>query len=250
MEPCPICKQPAAPAFRSPYVSVAQCGSAKCRHLFATGTTPLQGVQFIAEPDSVATEYSERNVRLIRRLLTDGVLPTKGRVLDFGAGSGHFASALRDASGVTITCVEAEPASRARLKAHGFPTYVSLSEVQGSFDAVILTEVVEHVEDPVAILAALRSHLRDGGTMFLTTPCGETRARSTKTNAYETREHVHFFTERSLANAVKKAGFSTLKLRVLNEMYPHTRLSVVKDMLRPLRAALFGHRHLIGFVRA
>jgi len=46
----------------------------------------------------------------------------------------------------------------------------AIPEPDGSFDAVLCTEVVEHVPDPVAALAELARLLRPGGVMLLTAP--------------------------------------------------------------------------------
>ena len=52
--------------------------------------------------------------------------------------------------------------------------------------------------------------------LFLTTPCGRMRTGSTNTNAYDTREHVQFFTERSLSAALARAGFGPFRFLVRN----------------------------------
>lgn len=42
-------------------------------------------------------------------------------------------------------------------------------EFQGEFDYIVLCEVVEHLEDPEALLRSLRANLAPGGHLFLTT---------------------------------------------------------------------------------
>lgn len=238
---CTICFGSALFAFKSKYVEVAQCGT--CGHLFAMFRTARSGVQSPVNLDS-AEGFRDRNVRLIRRLLRDGVLRRGGSVLDIGSGVGHIASALRE-TGFEVYCVEANADSLAALKARGFAASAIIDDIQGTFDTITMIEVIEHLDDPVTELIKLRPLLKSGGSLFITTPCGEARFGNRRTSAYDTREHVQFFTERSLDLAVTMAGFSRFQFVVMKEMYPKS--SLVKNILRPLRAMILGHYHLVGY---
>ena len=92
--------------------------------------------------------------------------------------------------------------------------------------------------------------------MFLTTPCGELRNGSRATNAYDTPEHVQFFTEKSLRLAVKKAGFRDITYEYIDALYPRS-TSVLSfatfrwlttKTARPIPATFQGRRHLTGFI--
>jgi 2-polyprenyl-3-methyl-5-hydroxy-6-metoxy-1,4-benzoquinol methylase len=125
-----------------------------------------------------------------------------------------------------------------------------------SFDAVLLIEVIEHVPDPVGFLDHLRRHLDLEGRIFLTTPCGELRNGSRVTNAYDTPEHVQFFTEKSLRLAVKKAGFHDIRYEYIEALYPRSTsalsLATYKRLAlksaRPILARFLGPRHLTGII--
>lgn len=92
------------------------------------------------------------------------------RALDFGAGVGTFALEMRSA-GLEVECVEPDPSQRARLESQGFRSYASADEVESeSFDFIYTLNVLEHIEDDVAALAALRRALRPGGTLFAYVP--------------------------------------------------------------------------------
>ncbi len=120
----------------------------------------------------------------------------------------------------------------------------------------MLIEVIEHVPDPVGFLKRLRGCLDPKGQVFLTTPCGELRNGSRATNAYDTPEHVQFFTEKSLRLAVEKAGFSSITYEYIDALYPWnpnvlsfaTFKRFAKIAARPILAALQGPRHLTGFI--
>jgi hypothetical protein len=116
--------------------------------------------------------------------------------------------------------------------------------------------VIEHVPDPVGFLDARRRRLALQGRIFLTTPCGELRNGSRTTNAYDTPEHVQFFTEKSLRLAVKKAGFRDIHYEYIEALYPRSTsalsLATYKRLAmkgaRPILAGFQGPRHLTGFI--
>jgi hypothetical protein len=97
---------------------------------------------------------------------------------------------------------------------------------------------------------------RFGGSDLLETPCGELRNGSRATNAYDTPEHVQFFTEKSLRLAVKKAGFRDITYEYIDALYPRgtsvlsfaTFKRLATKAARPILAAFEGPRHLTGFI--
>ena len=106
------------------------------------------------------------------------LVPTPGRVLDAGCGSGVLCRLLAD-RGCRVTGVDIDPARVAwcrRLVPEGEFRAGDVRTVQLSvrYDAVVCSEVLEHL-DAVARPAALRNlaaHLRPGGTLIVTVPSG------------------------------------------------------------------------------
>jgi SAM-dependent methyltransferase len=102
-----------------------------------------------------------------------------GRALDVGCGTGFLLEHLarRGYRGVGIDLSPGSVAiARERLKALGADERLT-AEVgsayeppEGPFDLIALTDVLEHLEDPRACLAALRSRLAPGGLLVISTP--------------------------------------------------------------------------------
>ena len=249
---CPICSSVAGNEFQAKYVQAAQCLDDSCEHIFAINAAPMHGVQVIEEQDEVKRTFHARDMQLMAFLKRRGFLKPGMRVLDFGAGIGHISQAVREAVPfTTLACIEADPTSSGRLKLLGLTVHSSLDEVENQVDAILLVEVIEHLDDPVAIMKALVAKLGPFGKIFLTTPCGQTRSGSRATNAYDTPEHVQFFTEKSLEKCLNRAGL-TIKLETVNAMtsvLTKPPVRHLKDFLRPIRAAIQGHSHLTGFVQ-
>ena len=79
------------------------------------------------------------------------------------------------------------------------------------FDAVILSHVIEHVPDPVALLTECRRVLRHGGQLVLATPNSESLGHRTYGKAWlglDPPRHLLVFTPRALAKAAERAGFN------------------------------------------
>jgi SAM-dependent methyltransferase len=251
---CPICGSSAEETFRTPFVGAAKCTNPACGHIFAIDAPPGHGVQHIPHRDALMEQYRDRNIDLINFLERRGFIADGIRLLDVGAGSGHVLRSLQaQLPSVSVTCTEADPESASHLRACGFEVYPDFSKLGGKFDTVLLIEVIEHIDDPVGFLQLIRSYMKENARIFLTTPCGERRNGSRATNAYDTREHVQFFTEKSLDLCFRKAGFAGFEFETINALTSKLTsppLRYIKDILRPVRARLNGHFHLTGFSRS
>jgi 2-polyprenyl-6-hydroxyphenyl methylase / 3-demethylubiquinone-9 3-methyltransferase len=101
------------------------------------------------------------------------------RVLDVGCGAGLLSEALAR-EGAHVTAIDLAPDLIKIAKLHTLESGVevdyrltsveALAEASpGSFDAVACMEMLEHVPDPGAIIAACATLLKPGGRLFLST---------------------------------------------------------------------------------
>ncbi len=101
------------------------------------------------------------------------------RLLDVGCGGGLLAEGLAR-HGAQVCGIDLAPAmiEVARLHAHESQLPIdyrvcSAEQLAGSsaalFDVITCMELVEHVDDPAALLAALSALLRPGGQLFVST---------------------------------------------------------------------------------
>ena len=100
-------------------------------------------------------------------------------VLDVGCGGGLLSEALAK-EGAKVTALDLAPELIKVAKLHRLESGVSVdyrlqsvealaAEQPGSFDAITCMEMLEHVPDPSAIIAACASLLKPGGQLFLST---------------------------------------------------------------------------------
>jgi SAM-dependent methyltransferase len=169
-----------------------------------------------------------------------------GRYLEVGAGAGGTVLAVLDRyEELVVTELSEERASGMRMlfEACSNKVRVICGDIENDdlpfaddyFDTVVMTAVIEHLIDPLEVLARMRSLLKPGGRLLLCTPnIGKWTRRIKLLFGYfpstaSLREgllcydrqteaalldegHLHYFTFRSLRRAcLERAGFSAVE---------------------------------------
>jgi methionine biosynthesis protein MetW len=147
-----------------------------------------------------------------------------GRLLDVGCGRGAVASLLSERFD-EVHGVDTDAEALATAAERG----VAVAQVDldrerlpfedGSFDAVVSLDVIEHVLDPAAFVRELARVLRSGGRVYLATPnvrfAGYVRTLVLKGRFPLTSSdprgwqggHIHFFTNGDLEALLRESGF-------------------------------------------
>ncbi len=113
-----------------------------------------------------------RRLQLIVQLVT---ARAHDRILEVGCGGGHVLRLFPESelTGIDVSGVMLEKAKRNLAGLHPTLLKGELGQhrfADQSFDAVICTEVLEHVVDPEAVLAEMRRLLRPSGGLVVTFP--------------------------------------------------------------------------------
>ncbi len=125
------------------------------------------------------------------------------RILDFGAGNGRFAIAMR-ALDREMHAVESDPNLREKIAAGGVVAHASLSEVAASdLDGIYTINVLEHIDDDRDVLIAFHEHIRPGGGLLIYVP-----AFDILFSANDRRVgHVRRYRRSELVKKVEATGF-------------------------------------------
>jgi SAM-dependent methyltransferase len=149
------------------------------------------------------------------------------RLLDVGAHAGRFMWLARQA-GWTVEGVELNPrtaacaARRTASPVHQVSARALPIEFRGRFTAITLTDVLEHIPEPVHLLRALAATAAPGGWLAVKVPCGPSQLLKERMLAavFRGREvslagnlvHVNHFSPRSLGLALERAGFVNIRV--------------------------------------
>ncbi|MGH8378502.1 MAG: class I SAM-dependent methyltransferase [Gammaproteobacteria bacterium] len=120
----------------------------------------------LIEPWRLKLDYYGRHLTRNRRVY-------RGRLLDIGCGNGAFLARARDMGWQVVGC---EPDREAIMTCRALGLDVRAGDAfmpdldNERFDVITLSHVIEHVHNPVALLARVYGLLRPGGLLWLATP--------------------------------------------------------------------------------
>jgi SAM-dependent methyltransferase len=165
------------------------------------------------EPDPLAWLARKECVYwFVRNVILQRKLDSDDPVYELGSGLGYLTFALRRA-GINAIGLDLSETAISAATEHFGPYYrVESAGVVSSIEsctaaAVILTELIEHVEKPEALLADIRRVLRPGGFALVTTP----NKSSFPIGAYWKTEnppvHCWWFSETSMRNMAARQNF-------------------------------------------
>jgi 2-polyprenyl-3-methyl-5-hydroxy-6-metoxy-1,4-benzoquinol methylase len=149
--------------------------------------------------------------------------PPPGRLLDVGCAAGFALTALRergyDVHGVELSAAMAALAGRrlgdpARVHCGTLEEVLQRGLLGGRFDVVTMFDVVEHVEDPVALLDSARKLLAPGGILVFETQNVASpfaRLMGLSWQHYKFQEHLWHFDPTTMRRLVAKAGFELVE---------------------------------------
>ncbi len=172
----------------------------------------------MAAHDSTHWWYRARRDILADYLTRYAALPADARILEIGCGTGHNLPML--ARFGEVEAIEIDPAARTiageRLgRAIGDAPLPELPGIERSaYDLIAVLDVVEHIEDDVAALRAMRDCLKPGGKILIAVP-----AHQWMWSAHDTVNHHHRrYSKQSLRTAIAAAGLRPRKLTYFNSL--------------------------------
>ncbi|TAK37407.1 MAG: class I SAM-dependent methyltransferase [Lysobacteraceae bacterium] len=197
---------------------------------------------------------------LIRRRI--GLAPGS-QVLDVGCGTGAILSMLSkqfEAYGTDTSPLAIELCGKRGLKNAFQCTLESFPRPDLRFNLITLLDVIEHIDDDLAVLQQARGYLKDGGSVLITVPAYQWLwSRHDDLNHHKRR-----YTKAGLAGVLDRAGLQPAFLSYYNTLlFPaalagrmiqkaggstsDTTLTIPPSPLNALLTSVFSsERHLLG----
>jgi SAM-dependent methyltransferase len=176
---------------------------------------PQDLVELVAAVETRHFWFTARN-DVIVSTLSQAIGPLRGRLaLDVGCGTGFVMAALEHA-GLDATGIDMHRISLLHARARtGGPLFASTATTLPffpDFDIVTLLDVIEHVDDDVAVLAEARSVLVPNGHVVVTVPAGP----GLWTEYDEVIGHKRRYTRDSLTAALRNARLEVRRVSYFN----------------------------------
>jgi 2-polyprenyl-3-methyl-5-hydroxy-6-metoxy-1,4-benzoquinol methylase len=176
----------------------------------------------------------------------------RGRVLDFGAGKGELIQLLcsvNDIEPVGVDIIDRPENIPARVEWRQQDLNNELSFSSGYFDAVVCSEVIEHLENPRSVFRSLFGALRSNGKLILTMPNQENlrsfltlifRGRFASFMEQDYPAHITALLRVDLVRICEETGFSTPQFYYTNRGWmPKGGTTWQKASMNLLRGRLF-----------
>lgn len=150
------------------------------------------------------------------------LLPEHARVLDVGCATGYFLEAAKESGlrpyGVELSAYGADACRQKVDPGHVYQGTLEDSRFdipsEPGFDAIFMSDLLEHVRNPCTTLAAARSSLKPSGLLVITTPWTESfshRAMGRHWLHYKP-EHLYYFGIKSLGRMLQASGFDIIRV--------------------------------------
>lgn len=233
---CIICGAKEIETVRSVYDDrYAYCGlfpllkCLHCGHVFLKGTFTPELLSNLYSNFYPRSSFNENNYRPYQEVSGfkawfDGAksstfrwVPKNVRVLDIGCGFGESLG-YHQARGCEVWGVEADENIRRVSDKYGYKVHIGLFDPlmyeENYFDYVTMSQVIEHITDPVETLQGIARILKPGGSVILSTPNASgwgAKIFGKYWINWHAPYHLQFFTTNSMNLAAEQAGLGIKK---------------------------------------
>lgn len=185
-----------------------------------------------------------RTLHLKRRLVINETGLLEGEVLDIGCGTGAFLNNMKQA-GWDITGLEPDEAARGKaMELYAFESLepTALFELKpGTYNAVTMWHVLEHVHDLHGYLQKIETLLAPGGKLFIAVPnptAYDAKIYGTHWAAYDVPRHLYHFTPQSMERLLatyslqlitcKPMWYDSFYVSMLSERYRNGKGNIIR----------------------
>ncbi len=202
----------------------------ECDFLFTTPRPPIEKIGDYYKSEEYVSHSSTkkgivnraynvvRNYTLKTKIKLVETLVSDKKILDIGAGTGHFLSQAA-ASGFQVTGLEPDVDARRVAKELNGIELRELSDLYElsavSFDAITMWHVLEHVYNLNQDLSQIASLLKQNGVLIIAVPnytSFDAEYYKEFWAAYDVPRHLYHFSPETIKNIVEKTGLKFEKM--------------------------------------
>lgn len=218
------------------YVQCEDCGQAFHRYVLSPEWNERRFSQWMTQeaieqfeklrttPTSLFQKGTSRTSHVIRieKLTRDLRRNERVRILDFGCGYGEFVTMC---SLYGFESYGIDRSSARRDNGRYTSVFAELDGLKNSaagareFHAITLFEVLEHLDNPQAVLESLSELMVVGGILILETPdCSGVTNITTRDDYYKIHplDHINGFTPQTLRSFAERLGFAQIRPPVIH----------------------------------
>jgi SAM-dependent methyltransferase len=236
--PCPLCKSSERELLYEEYGAIGICRCRRCALMYVSPRLKAPEQVYWGDVEKYLEESRlifsgkaghHRDPNYIEELDTIQRYKPSGRFLDVGSNMGML---LRHIKQRNWTAVGVDPSPSMtkiardwqNVEVHNcFLNELPASE-ERSFDVIALSDVFEHICDPLEFLADVRRYLRDDGILYVKVPNGawnlfKQRAlaamgRKPPQGIWDSYEHVVHYTGKTLRKMLETGGFEVVETSI------------------------------------
>ena len=206
-----------------------------------------ESIDYISHTDSKRTLFEKcyhfiKSIALKNKLnLVNSLQPSKGSILDIGAGTGDFLSVVKE-NGWSIVGVEPSEKAKAIAKFKGVSFVEETSELENnSFDVITMWHVLEHVPNLESQIKELKRLLKPNGSLIIAVPnfkSFDAKRYGKFWAAYDVPIHFWHFSKTAIKKLFAKEDMELVKVlpmkfdsfyvSLLSEKYKTGRMNFIK----------------------
>jgi glycosyltransferase involved in cell wall biosynthesis/Flp pilus assembly protein TadD/GT2 family glycosyltransferase/2-polyprenyl-3-methyl-5-hydroxy-6-metoxy-1,4-benzoquinol methylase len=145
-------------------------------------------------------------------------------VIDFGCGGGYLLKNIQCHSKVGI---EVNAYARQQAESLGIKVVKALEEIPDHYaDLIISNHALEHVENPLATLKALKNKIKNNGEIIFVVPHQDIREGF---NPDDVNNHLYTWNMQTLGNIFKYAGFEIISIDLIQHQWPPNYIQLYRE---------------------
>ena len=170
------------------------------------GNFKYVGRQLLESNELLLRSYNTSIIELV--LSNSPTLKSDSEVLDFGAGVGTLSSILLEKTNTKPVTLEIDETQREILVSRGFKVIGDLRKQEKRFDLIFTSNVLEHIEDDLAVLKELSLCLKDfSSRLIIYVPAFPLLFSDLDRSV----DHYRRYSKKDLVEKIKKSGMEVQK---------------------------------------